>query len=91
MTFGQNIEKVTLKQRIWASCRLLNRFFPLKEKLCLVCAKPDSNDSLPHYKCPTPDCKGLYCYECFTDLGKMCTICKTPADYGDLSDVSEVV
>lgn len=39
-------------------------------------------------KCPTPNCIGLYCRSCYTTI-KFCSICLDPAEYGDMSDVSE--
>ncbi|XP_060806892.1 DC-STAMP domain-containing protein 2-like [Amyelois transitella] len=41
-----------------------------------------------HIPCDTPNCPGTYCSNCFSDLGELCTICISPSDYGDLSDVS---
>ncbi|XP_049880439.1 DC-STAMP domain-containing protein 2-like [Pectinophora gossypiella] len=41
-----------------------------------------------HIPCGTPSCPGTFCRKCFSDIGEMCTICMSPADYGDMSDVS---
>ncbi|CAK1541097.1 unnamed protein product [Leptosia nina] len=38
--------------------------------------------------CETPKCPGIFCNSCFNDIGKLCTICLSPADYGDYSDIS---
>ncbi|XP_063896030.1 DC-STAMP domain-containing protein 2-like [Helicoverpa armigera] len=60
------------------------------EDHCLLCgttassSDPDSRLT----KCETPGCPGTFCISCFTDIGELCTICLSPADYGDLSDVS---
>ncbi|XP_050357361.1 DC-STAMP domain-containing protein 2-like [Nymphalis io] len=38
--------------------------------------------------CVTLNCPGVYCLRCFSDIGRLCTICLSPKDYGDMSDVS---
>ncbi|XP_052744849.1 DC-STAMP domain-containing protein 2-like [Bicyclus anynana] len=43
------------------------------------------NSLLP---CNTRNCPGVYCARCYCDIGHLCTICMSPTDYGDLSDVS---
>ncbi|XP_068625387.1 uncharacterized protein [Battus philenor] len=61
-----------------------------KDPNCLVCGtaeKPNSPDS-KLLRCDTNNCPGVYCNQCFNDLGLLCTICLNPVDYGDLSDVS---
>lgn len=88
LTEGEKIEKVTLKEKLWATFPLLNIFFPLKQKACLLCGAVERDED-PHVKCPTPGCIGLYCTQCFADLQNLCTICRSPMDYGDLSDMSE--
>ncbi|XP_049525595.1 uncharacterized protein LOC125946428 [Dermacentor silvarum] len=40
-------------------------------------------------QCSTPTCRAVYCAGCFEELENVCTVCLNPADYGDLSDVSE--
>lgn len=84
-------ESVTFKQHIFAVIPILNRFFDNDEKVCLLCGTSESNknNKTPHIKCPTPGCIGLFCIQCFSDLQNLCTICKAPMDYGDLSDISE--
>ncbi|XP_068981009.1 DC-STAMP domain-containing protein 2-like [Bombus flavifrons] len=88
LTEGEKMEKVTLKEKLWATFPLLNIFFPSKQKACLLCGTVERDED-PHVKCPTPGCIGLYCTQCFTDLQNLCTICRSPMDYGDLSDMSE--
>ncbi|KOX69325.1 DC-STAMP domain-containing protein 2, partial [Melipona quadrifasciata] len=88
LTEGEKIEKVTLKEKLWATFPLLNTFFPLKQKACLLCGAVERAEHL-HVKCPTPGCVGLYCTQCFVDLQNLCTVCRSPMDYGDLSDMSE--
>lgn len=86
---GEKVGKVTLQDRLWAICPCLNALFPRKQKMCLLCGAVERSDDDPHIKCPTPDCVGLYCSQCFADMQNMCTICRSPMDYGDLSDISE--
>ncbi|CAL7950629.1 unnamed protein product [Xylocopa violacea] len=86
---GEEAEKVTLKERLWATCPLLNTLFPLKQKSCLLCGAIERSEDNPHVKCPTPGCVGLFCAQCFADLQNVCTICRSPMEYGDLSDMSE--
>nr|XP_012140476.1 PREDICTED: DC-STAMP domain-containing protein 2-like [Megachile rotundata] len=88
LTEGEKTERVTLKQRLWATLPCLRILFPLKEKVCLLCGSVERHDNL-HIKCPTPGCVGLFCTQCFADLQNLCTICRKPVEYGDLSDMSE--
>ncbi|KAJ8715453.1 hypothetical protein PYW07_009935 [Mythimna separata] len=56
---------------------------------CLLCGISSSRDADSRLtKCQTPGCPGVFCASCFSDIGELCTICLSPADYGDLSDVS---
>ncbi|KAI4499686.1 hypothetical protein M0802_005256 [Mischocyttarus mexicanus] len=87
---GETIERITLKQRFLATIPFLKIFFPQREKCCLLCGAVQLDDST-HVKCPTPNCVGLYCMECFADLQNICTICQSPLEYGDLSDLSEEI
>ncbi|XP_076241492.1 DC-STAMP domain-containing protein 2-like [Calliopsis andreniformis] len=84
----EKIEEVTLRERLWATCPFLNIFFPLKRNVCLLCSAVERPDN-PHVKCSTPGCVGLFCTQCFADLQNICTICRSPIEYGDLSDISE--
>ncbi|CAD0205673.1 unnamed protein product [Chrysodeixis includens] len=61
-----------------------------KEPHCLLCGATDVDDEpdAELIRCHTPDCPGIYCHSCFADIDRLCTICLTPADYGDFSDVS---
>ncbi|KAJ8709565.1 hypothetical protein PYW08_009569 [Mythimna loreyi] len=54
--------------------------------LCGITASCDEDSRLT--KCQTPGCPGVFCASCFSDIGELCTICLSPADYGDMSDVS---
>ncbi|XP_046833011.1 DC-STAMP domain-containing protein 2-like [Vespa crabro] len=88
---GETIERVTFKQRFMAIFPFMNIFFPQKEQACLLCGAVQRDDNNPHIKCPTPGCVGLFCLQCFADLQNICTICRSPLEYGDLSDMSEEV
>ncbi|XP_015180557.1 PREDICTED: uncharacterized protein LOC107068552 [Polistes dominula] len=87
---GDTIERITLKQRFMAICPFLKLCFPQKEETCLLCGAVKYDDNT-HVKCPTPGCIGLFCLECFKDLQNICTICQSPLEYGDLSDMSEEI
>lgn len=85
----ENKEAVTFKEHIMAICPLLNKLMDHDENVCLLCGASERDNALPHTKCPNPGCIGLFCVQCFADLQNLCTICKAPMDYGDLSDISE--
>ncbi|KAK2576099.1 hypothetical protein KPH14_007434 [Odynerus spinipes] len=85
----EQMERITLKQRFIAVCPFLKKLFSQKESSCLLCGARQRDDTNPHIKCPTPGCIGLFCMECFADLQNICTICRSPLEYGDLSDMSE--
>uniref|UniRef100_A0A6P7GG43 Uncharacterized protein LOC114338663 n=1 Tax=Diabrotica virgifera virgifera TaxID=50390 RepID=A0A6P7GG43_DIAVI len=60
------------------------------QKACLLCGKVfRESDAEKPIQCQTPECLGLYCAECFADLRNLCTVCLSPIEYGDLSDLSE--
>ncbi|XP_026673212.1 DC-STAMP domain-containing protein 2-like [Ceratina calcarata] len=86
---SEKTEKVTLKERLWAMFPFLNTLFPLKQNVCLLCGAVERSADNPHIRCPTPGCIGLFCAQCFADLQNLCTICRAPMEYGDLSDMSE--
>ncbi|KAJ8924160.1 hypothetical protein NQ315_006944 [Exocentrus adspersus] len=86
-----SIAKITCKEYLAANfkvCRVC-----LGERLqqcCLLCGEVfRESDSKKPIKCHTPGCPGIYCEECFSDLQNLCTVCLSPIDYGDLSDISE--
>ncbi|XP_018046467.1 PREDICTED: LOW QUALITY PROTEIN: uncharacterized protein LOC108685963 [Atta colombica] len=85
----EGIERVTFRERCLAICPFLNKFFPQKQNVCLLCGSVERSDQEPHIKCVTPGCLGLFCIQCFADLQNLCTICRSPIEYGDLSDISE--
>lgn len=89
MTEGERIERVTFRERCLAICPFLNKLFPRKQNVCLLCGAVERSDQEPHIKCATPGCVGLFCIQCFADLQNLCTICRLPIEYGDLSDISE--
>ncbi|EGI58274.1 DC-STAMP domain-containing protein 2 [Acromyrmex echinatior] len=89
MSEGERIERVTFRERCLAICPFLNKLFPQKQNVCLLCGSVERSDREPHIKCATPGCLGLFCIQCFADLQNLCTICRSPIEYGDLSDISE--
>ncbi|KAG5333498.1 DCST2 protein, partial [Acromyrmex charruanus] len=89
MVEGERIERVTFRERCLAICPFLNKLFPQKQNVCLLCGSVERSDREPHIKCATPGCLGLFCIQCFADLQNLCTICRSPIEYGDLSDISE--
>ncbi|KYN11324.1 DC-STAMP domain-containing protein 2 [Trachymyrmex cornetzi] len=89
MTEGERIERVTFRERCLAICPFLNKLFPQKQNVCLLCGSVERSDREPHIKCAMPGCLGLFCIQCFADLQNLCTICRSPIEYGDLSDISE--
>ncbi|XP_070524132.1 titin homolog isoform X2 [Cardiocondyla obscurior] len=89
MTGSETTERVTFRERCLAICPFLNKLFPRKQNVCLLCGAVERYDQEPHIKCATPDCVGLFCIQCFADLQNLCTICRSPVEYGDLSDISE--
>ncbi|KAL6261589.1 hypothetical protein P5V15_006676 [Pogonomyrmex californicus] len=86
---GEMIERVTFRERCLAICPFLNKLFPRKQNMCLLCGSVERPGQEPHIKCVTPGCVGLFCIQCFADLQNLCTICRSPIEYGDLSDISE--
>ncbi|XP_072932438.1 uncharacterized protein [Epargyreus clarus] len=87
-------EKLTF--RYWLSshipCRWLRYILglsPSKPK-CLLCNAKEvkNNPSTELIRCETQDCPGKFCVSCYSDIGRLCTICLTPVDYGDFSDIS---
>ncbi|XP_032310807.1 DC-STAMP domain-containing protein 2 isoform X1 [Drosophila ananassae] len=79
---------IRLRKLLAWCCRCCNC---LRGRGCIICSR--SFASLPlgsRYPCKTPDCKGVYCKECYEETEGVCCLCKRPLDYGDFSDCSEV-
>ncbi|XP_026323167.1 DC-STAMP domain-containing protein 2-like [Hyposmocoma kahamanoa] len=57
---------------------------------CLLCGTTElhGDPDTKLIRCQIPQCPGIYCRHCFFDIGELCTICLSPSDYGDMSDVS---
>jgi len=89
MTEGQPIERITLRQRLVTTFPFLEWLFPSKEKRCVLCGTPEHPEKTPHIQCSTPGCIGLFCMQCYEDLQNLCTICRSPIEYGDFTDISE--
>lgn len=69
--------------------RVLN-LVGIRRKHCLSCGASGAMDDDEGFRrCATPTCRAVYCAECFEELENRCTVCLNPAEYGDLSDVSE--
>ncbi|XP_014271124.1 DC-STAMP domain-containing protein 2 [Halyomorpha halys] len=86
---GQGVEKISFMDRLVAVCPILRKIYKGKPlEACLLCGGLGSS-SLPLVKCPRPDCIGVYCVPCYGQLQNICTLCKLPIEYGDLSDMSE--
>lgn len=66
----------------------LMRLFGYRPSFCLVCGERFGNNDHP-VECDDIDCKGVYCSECYRQLGNVCPLCANPVDYGDEVDVSE--
>ncbi|XP_046404104.1 DC-STAMP domain-containing protein 2-like, partial [Ischnura elegans] len=92
---GENIERVTIRQRLAATFPRLNFIFgpPKTEKICILCGVVGSTERRGDREhlivCKSPGCPGIFCEKCFEEMHKVCTLCKEPAEYGDLSDISE--
>ncbi|XP_073990974.1 uncharacterized protein isoform X2 [Rhodnius prolixus] len=87
--YGEGIEKVGLMDRLRALCPIMRRICPgSTSNFCILCGTPTSPNN-PVINCPSPGCPGKYCGQCYTTLNQICTLCKSPIEYGDLSDVSE--
>ncbi|XP_021923470.1 DC-STAMP domain-containing protein 2-like isoform X2 [Zootermopsis nevadensis] len=83
-------EEVGLMDRLRAQFHFLNIILgKSSQKMCIVCGKVfKEGDKEELIKCQTPNCSGLYCLSCYAEIMNICTICKEPTEYGDLSDVS---
>ncbi|XP_050681874.1 uncharacterized protein LOC126977205 isoform X2 [Leptidea sinapis] len=73
----------------WRCLRYVLGTLP-KEPHCLLCdiTETELDAGTELNKCGTPSCPGIYCRSCFTDIGDLCTICMSPEEYGDYSDIS---
>ncbi|XP_070142057.1 DC-STAMP domain-containing protein 2 isoform X2 [Drosophila kikkawai] len=55
---------------------------------CTICGATLASSN-SHF-CDTPECKGVYCDDCFEESKHKCCLCKPPLEYGDFSDCSVV-
>ncbi|CAH0551609.1 unnamed protein product [Brassicogethes aeneus] len=87
----KTVTKITLKEFLLSKFRCLGFCVGDEvQKACLVCGLViRDTDEIKYYKCATPGCPGIYCEPCFIDIKKLCTVCLSPIEYGDLSDLSE--
>ncbi|KAK9505278.1 hypothetical protein O3M35_009368 [Rhynocoris fuscipes] len=88
VSYGVEMEKFSCMDRLRALCPSLERFFPGTKDKCLLCGTPATPNS-PLIYCPTPGCQGKFCNNCYATMKNICTLCKTPVEYGDISDISE--
>ncbi|CAG9857121.1 unnamed protein product [Phyllotreta striolata] len=85
----KSIDKVTCKEYLAANFRIFALCFDESHPACLLCGKVYRDDDEKPIKCATPNCAGIYCEECYADLKNLCTVCLSPIEYGDFSDLSE--
>ncbi|PSN35586.1 DC-STAMP domain-containing protein 2 [Blattella germanica] len=85
-----SIEKISIMDRLRALCPFLNIILgKSKKEMCVLCGKVfQVGNQEQLIRCSTPNCPGLYCLNCYADINDLCTICKKPVEYGDLSDES---
>nr|XP_041577097.1 uncharacterized protein LOC100218926 [Taeniopygia guttata] len=61
----------------------LARRLGIQRKHCLICGTAEQPDFTA---CITPNCKGLYCSECYRVLNKTCSVCMAPLSSPDPGD-----
>ncbi|KAM4880596.1 DC-STAMP domain-containing protein 2 [Sylvia borin] len=61
----------------------LARRLGIQRKHCLTCGMAEQPDFTA---CITPNCKGLYCSECYKALNNICSVCMAPLSYPDSGD-----
>ncbi|CAH1985245.1 unnamed protein product [Acanthoscelides obtectus] len=89
--FGsKDVEKVTCKEYLAANFKYLAVCLGEKQQACVVCGTVfRESDTKKPIRCATPGCAGLYCEECYVNMKNLCTVCLSPIDYGDISDINE--
>lgn len=63
-----------------------------KQIVCLLCGyktKKTSSKANDLILCANEGCNGVYCSKCFVDINNQCTLCSSPINYGDITDISE--
>ncbi|RZC33618.1 DC-STAMP domain-containing protein 2-like [Asbolus verrucosus] len=89
----KGVTRITCKEFLRAklNCRVCRICLGAdKQEACLLCGEVfRESDEIKPIKCATPDCPGVYCRKCFNDLQNLCTVCLSPIEYGDMSDISE--
>ncbi|XP_005429919.1 DC-STAMP domain-containing protein 2 [Geospiza fortis] len=55
----------------------------IQRKHCLTCGMAERPDFTA---CITPNCKGLYCSDCYKTLNNICSVCMAPLSYPDSGD-----
>ncbi|XP_039558050.1 DC-STAMP domain-containing protein 2 [Passer montanus] len=67
-------------------CPLLARLarrVGIQRKHCLTCGAEEKPDFTA---CITPNCKGLYCSQCYQTMNNICSVCKAPLSYPATGD-----
>ncbi|XP_053133444.1 DC-STAMP domain-containing protein 2 isoform X3 [Hemicordylus capensis] len=63
-------------------CAFLAKKLGVHESYCMGCGKiRDSAASEDYVTCSTPNCRGIYCTECYKLLKNICSICMAPLTY----------
>ena len=78
-------EQVSFCHQVSARCAPC-RVFLYSSSRCLVC---DTMEDQTFRDCETDKCQGVYCSECFEDLGRMCPLC-LQGDYSDDEEYEEL-
>ncbi|KAG5882313.1 hypothetical protein JTB14_019337 [Gonioctena quinquepunctata] len=87
---SKDIEKVTFREFLTAKFKIFALCCDKPQTACLLCGTVfRESDHVKPIRCQTPECLGVYCESCFADLRNLCTVCLSPIEYGDLSDLSE--
>ena len=63
------------------------RVFLSESSRCLVCSVLEDQS---FRDCDTEQCNGVYCSDCFDDLGRVCPLCMQGMDYSDEEEYEEL-
>ncbi|XP_064354869.1 DC-STAMP domain-containing protein 2 [Dromaius novaehollandiae] len=64
-------------------CARLARLLGARQRCCLACGTAGERACVA---CSTPGCRGLYCRECYRELGEACSVCMAPLSQRDAGD-----
>jgi len=82
----QMLEHVSFMHKMSSRCPPC-RVFLYQSSRCLVCANVEDQT---FRDCETERCQGVYCAECFDDMGRICPLCLQGLDYSDDEDYEEL-